>query len=103
MPTRPRWRVAVGRWHSPVMARLRSQVAFHAGIVAAIAIGTLPALPAERPGEGFALAYAAGARDAAGRFMGGTAGRNPVAYPGRPYAGSGYLGDRPGGGGREGA
>src|SRR5260221_10686140 len=103
MPTRPRWRVAVGRWHSPVMARLRSQVAFHAGIVAAIAIGTVPALPAERRGEGFALAYAAGARDAGGRFMGGTGARTLVAYRGRLYAGIGYWEDRRGGEGRQGA
>jgi len=85
------------------MARFRSQAAFRAGIVAAIAIGTLPAPSAERSGEGFALAYAAGTRDPAGRLMGGTEARNLVAYRGRLYAGIGYWEDRPGDEGRQGA
>ena len=68
-----------------------------------MAIVAGPALPAELPQDGFTLAYAAGSRDAAGRFMGGTEGRNLVAYRGRLYAGIGYWEDRPGDEGRQGA
>ena len=52
---------------------------------------------------GFTLSYAAGSRDAAGRFMGGTELRNLVAYQGKLYAGVGYWEDRPGAEGWQGA
>lgn len=41
------------------------------------------------------VSYAAGGRDAAGRFMGGTELRNLVGFQGRLYAGNGYWMDRP--------
>lgn len=53
--------------------------------------------------DGFAVSYAAGARDAAGRFMGGTELRVLAAHGGRLYAGNGYWEDRPGPEGPQGA
>jgi hypothetical protein len=85
------------------MARLRFRAMLHAAIVVALAVVAWPARPAELPQDGFTLVYAAGARDAAGRFMGGTEARNLVAYRGRLYAGIGYWEDRPGEEGRQGS
>jgi hypothetical protein len=51
--------------------------------------------------EGFAVAYTAGQRDAAGRFMGGTELRNLLGHRGALYAGNGYWMDRPGPEGRQ--
>src|SRR5262249_14600850 len=48
----------------------------------------------------FQLSYAAGFRDAAGGFAGGTEMRLLVAHGGRLYAGNGYWEDRPGPEGR---
>jgi hypothetical protein len=42
------------------------------------------------------VAFAAGSRDAAGNFMGGTELRSLVAHAGKLYAGNGYWMDRPG-------
>src|SRR5215470_4271334 len=50
----------------------------------------------------FQLSYAAGFRDAAGGFAGGTEMRLLVAHGGRLYAGNGYWEDRPGPEGRQG-
>jgi hypothetical protein len=54
-------------------------------------------------GSGFAVSYAAGGRDASGRFMGGTELRNLAAFEGKLYAGNGYWEDRPGNEGPQGA
>jgi hypothetical protein len=53
--------------------------------------------------DDFQLSYGAGARDAAGRFMGGTEMRLLVAHGGRLFAGNGYWEDRPGTEGPQGA
>lgn len=53
--------------------------------------------------SGFEVSYAAGGRDAAGRFMGGTELRALVAHRGVLYAGLGYWEDRPGFEGPQGA
>lgn len=50
----------------------------------------------------FELSYAAGFRDAAGRFAGGTELRLLVTHGSRLYAGNGYWEDRPGPEGRQG-
>src|SRR5437660_50534 len=46
--------------------------------------------------DDFQVSYAAGSRDEAGRFAGGTEMRLLVAHAGRLYAGNGYWEDRPG-------
>lgn len=51
----------------------------------------------------FEISYAAGARDAAGHFAGGTELRLLTAHGGRLYAGNGYWEDRPGPEGLQGA
>src|SRR5712691_6138586 len=48
------------------------------------------------PADDFQASYAAGSRDEAGRFLGGTEMRLLVAHGGRLYAGNGYWEDRPG-------
>jgi hypothetical protein len=48
------------------------------------------------PQGAFAVSFAAGSRDAAGRFMGGTEMRVLATHAGRLYAGNGYWEDRPG-------
>src|SRR5580692_3196656 len=54
-------------------------------------------------GTGFQISYVAGARDAAGRFMGGTEMRALAAHLGKLFAGNGYWEDRPGEEGLQGA
>ena len=51
----------------------------------------------------FSVSYAAGSRDEAGRFAGGTEMRVLTAHGGRLYAGNGYWEDRPGPEGPQGA
>jgi hypothetical protein len=53
--------------------------------------------------EDFEISFAAGSRDAAGRFAGGTEMRLLTAHAGRLYAGNGYWEDRPGPEGPQGA
>src|SRR5712671_1464273 len=53
--------------------------------------------------DDFQVSYAAGSRDEAGRFAGGTEIRLLVAHGGRLYAGNGYWEDRPGPEGPQGA
>jgi hypothetical protein len=53
--------------------------------------------------DDFQVSYVAGARDAAGHFLGGTEMRLLVAHAGKVYAGNGYWEDRPGPEGRQGA
>jgi len=53
--------------------------------------------------DDFRNSFAAGSRDAAGRFAGGTEMRLLTAHAGRLYAGNGYWEDRPGPEGRQGA
>lgn len=60
-------------------------------------------LAAPAPGNAFQVSYIPGARDAAGRFMGGTELRNLVVHGGKLYAGVGYWEDRPGFEGPQGA
>jgi len=60
-----------------------------------LAAGLLCAVPTIARAE-FEVAYAAGNRDAAGRFMGGTELRVLTSHAGRLYAGLGYWEDRPG-------
>jgi hypothetical protein len=54
-----------------------------------------PAIAADAPGD-YVVSYAAGARDAAGRFVGGTELRSLVTHGGKLYAGIGSWEDRPG-------
>jgi len=58
---------------------------------------------AATPERAFELSYSAGARDDAGRFMGGTEIRVLTAHAGKLYAGNGYREDRPGPEGTQGA
>lgn len=51
----------------------------------------------------YEVSFAAGSRDAAGNFMGGTELRSLVAHGGKVYAGNGYWMDRPGSEGVQGA
>jgi hypothetical protein len=64
---------------------------------------TLCALGGEARADPFQISYAAGGRDAAGQFLGGTELRLLVAHGGRLYAGNGYWEDRPGAEGWQGA
>jgi hypothetical protein len=74
------------------------------GIAATIAACAMsPSSAGRTPDDGFVLSFAAGSRDAAGRFMGGTELRNFTAYQGKLYAGNGYWEDRPGAEGWQGA
>jgi hypothetical protein len=52
---------------------------------------------------GYEVSYAAGGKDAAGAFMGGTEMRVLTTYDGKLYAGNGYWEDRPGPEGLQGA
>jgi hypothetical protein len=65
-----------------------------AAVIALLGCTATPSPPA--PSTRFDVSYAAGARDTAGRFMGGTELRVLTAYGGKLYAGSGYWEDRPG-------
>lgn len=53
--------------------------------------------------DDFPISFAAGSRDDAGRFMGGTEMRVLAAHQGKLYAGNGYWKDRPGAEGLHGA
>jgi hypothetical protein len=60
-------------------------------------LGAVAAAPhAQVRADGFQISFAAGSRDAAGRFAGGTEMRLLTAHAGRLYAGNGYWEDRPG-------
>src|SRR6266567_1809702 len=62
------------------------------------------AIPSSRRSEGeFELSFAAGSRDSAGNFLGGTVVRLLTGHGGRLYAGNGYWEDRPGPEGPQGA
>src|SRR5258708_17696178 len=69
----------------------------------AFACAASAAFAAGSRAEDFQVSYAAGARDEAGRFAGGTEMRLLVAHAGRLYAGNGYWEDRPGPEGPQGA
>ena len=67
-------------------------------------LGAVAAAPhAQVRADGFQISFAAGSRDAAGRFAGGTEMRLLTAHAGRLYAGNGYWEDRPGPEGLQGA
>ena len=67
-------------------------------------IGVLIAMPCPQVrADDFQISFAAGARDPAGNFAGGTEMRLLTAHAGRVYAGNGYWEDRPGLEGRQGA
>jgi hypothetical protein len=67
-------------------------------------LGAVVAAPwAQVRADDFQISFAAGSRDAAGRFAGGTEMRLLTAHSGRLYAGNGYWEDRPGPEGRQGA
>jgi len=63
-------------------------------------LGSIGAVAAAIPGQAraddFQVSFAAGGRDAAGRFAGGTEMRLLTAHAGKLYAGNGYWEDRPG-------
>jgi len=67
-------------------------------------VGTVVATPYARVrADDFQISFAAGSRDAAGQFAGGTETRLLTAHGGRLDAGNGYWEDRPGPEGRQGA
>jgi hypothetical protein len=67
------------------------------------ALGAFVAAPcAQLHADEFQVSFAAGSRDAAGRFAGGTEMRLLTAHAGRLYAGNGYWEDRPGAEGSQG-
>jgi hypothetical protein len=67
-------------------------------------VGAAVAAPwAQVRADDFQISFAAGSRDADGRFAGGTEMRLLTAHSGRLYAGNGYWEDRPGPEGRQGA
>jgi hypothetical protein len=71
---------------------------------AAACFGVVIAMPCGQVrADGFQVSYAAGARDADGRFAGGTEMRLLATHAGRLYAGNGYWEDRPGPEGLQGA
>ena len=72
------------------------------GVAAACTAGSKPA-DTTGAANGFEVYYAAGSRDGAGRYMGGTELRNLASHQGKLYAGNGYWEDRPGSEGRQGA
>src|SRR6266478_2350704 len=61
-----------------------------------IGLSALAAFAGGSRAEDFQVSFAAGSRDEAGRFAGGTEVRLLVAHGGRLYAGNGYWEDRPG-------
>jgi hypothetical protein len=76
------------------------------GISAAIVTACISreaAIVAAAPQETFAVWFAPGSRDDAGRFLGGTEMRVLAAHAGKLYAGNGYWEDRPGPEGLQGA
>jgi hypothetical protein len=88
--------------HYPKMFRLLILFASAVALVSACT-SREHATVAAAPQEAFALSYAAGSRDDAGRFMGGTEMRVLAAHGGKLYAGNGYWEDRPGPEGLQGA
>jgi poly(A) polymerase len=66
-------------------------------------LGVVAAAGGQARADGFQVSFEAGARDAAGRFAGGTEMRLLTAHGGKLYAGNGYWEDRPGPEGRQGA
>jgi hypothetical protein len=72
-------------------------------VVVAFAWAALAASMERGRADDFQVSYAAGARDEAGRFMGGTEMRLLVPHGGKLYAGNGYWEDRPGAEGPQGA
>src|SRR5580698_7411170 len=72
-------------------------------LVAVGGLGVVAAAEGEARADGFQVSFEAGARDAAGRFAGGTEMRLLTAHGGKLYAGNGYWEDRPGPEGRQGA
>jgi hypothetical protein len=66
-------------------------------------IGAVVAPCTQVRADDFQISFAAGSRDATGRFEGGTEIRLLAAHAGRLYAGNGYWEDRPGWEGRQGA
>ena len=69
----------------------------------AVACAVLVAGTALGRADDFQISYAAGSRDEAGRFAGGTEMRLLTPHGGRLYAGNGYWEDRPGPEGPQGA
>jgi hypothetical protein len=72
-------------------------------MVLALACAAITASAEQGRADDFSVSYAAGSRDAAGRFMGGTEMRLLVPHGGKLYAGNGYWEDRPGPEGPQGA
>src|SRR6266566_4996516 len=68
-----------------------------------IGFSAIAAFAAGSRADDFQVSFAAGSRDEAGRFAGGTEIRLLVAHGGRLYAGNGYWEDRPGPEGPQGA
>ena len=62
----------------------------------AFGCAVIAAFAAPSRADDFQVSYAAGSRDEAGRFAGGTEMRLLVAHSGKLYAGNGYWEDRPG-------
>ena len=81
-------------------ARLRRAILAMAAVSSVL---TLAGQSGQGQSISFTLSYAAGGRDEAGRFAGGTEMRFLTSYEGRLYAGSGYWKDRPGPEGQQGA
>jgi hypothetical protein len=73
------------------------------GLAAAIGLGGAVTLDPRAFADDFQVSYAAGGKDGAGIFMGGTELRLLTAYNGKLYAGNGYWEDRPGSEGPQGA
>ena len=69
----------------------------------AVACAMMVAGTASGRADDFQISYAAGSRDEAGRFAGGTEMRLLTPHGGRLYAGNGYWEDRPGPEGLQGA
>src|SRR5438876_11026109 len=68
-----------------------------------IGLSALAAFAGGSRADDFQVSFAAGSRDEAGRFAGGTEIRLLVAHGGRLYAGNGYWEDQPGPEGPQGA
>jgi hypothetical protein len=89
-------------FHRSRVSRLRLILLGVAGL-AVICPSHEPAGVAAAPQTGFEVSFIAGARDDAGRFMGGTEMRILIAHTGKLYASNGYWEDQPGPEGRQGA
>src|ERR1700730_4766580 len=71
------------------------------GACAALSARAIPGSASN--GDEFQLSFAAGSRDSAGHFIGGTEVRLLTGHGGKLYAGNGYWEDRPGPEGPQGA